>query len=278
MTTAEHITLHRVNPDIPPSFEHLILTAEEEVFEYYRRNVELHQGLGALAIRQFQAAGQDHRSRRPDEILSNIGQVTDPYKMKYEGVSYSVGPGIYPSNQFRSSRELHEIARGISGETVLDYGCSHGFVGLATQGSEDITFVDINPVAEDYLRESIALNDYTHRSEVIIGNLPDLGKRTYDTIFFNPPFHLEDTKTGIGSSLKDDSSVRIIENFWGYAQNYMHEKSTIYCAFSNKDPQALELLERSIDESGLQRELLVHKYADTSSDVRIYQVTKKESE
>lgn len=274
----EYLTLNRINPDIPPHTERLVLTADAEVFEHYQRNVELHRGMGALAIRQLQAANQDHKSRNPDEILSNIGQVSEPYRMKHEGIRYSVGPGIYPSNQFRSSRELHEIARGISGESVLDYGCSHGFVGLATQDSEDITFVDINPVAEGYLRESIDLNDYSDNSEVIIGSMPNLGNRTYDTIFFNPPFHLEDTQTGIGSSLKDDSSVRIIENFWNYAQNYMHDNSTIYCAFSNKDPEALALLERSIDGSGLQRQLIVHKYADTNSDVRIYQVTNKKSE
>jgi hypothetical protein len=276
--TVEHITLDRISPSIPPTFEDLILTDNETVFDYYRRNVELHRGIGALAIRRAQIATQDHKSKRPDEILNNIAQISEQYIMKYEGVPYSVGPGIYPSNQFRSSRELHEIAKGVSGETVLDYGCSHGFVGLATQDSEAITFVDINPTAEGYLRESIALNDYTDKSEVIIGNLPDLGQRTYDTIFFNPPFHLEDTETGVGSCLKDDSSVRIIENFWGYVQDYMHQESTIYCAFSNKDPKALELLEESIDSSGLRRELAVHKYADTNSDVRIYRVTKEESE
>lgn len=50
--------------------------------------------------------------------------------------------------------------------------------------------------------------------------------------------------------------------------------SIIYCSFSNKDPRALDLLERSIDNSGLLRELIVHKFADTSSDVRIYKITK----
>lgn len=276
--TVEYIALNFINPDIPQTSEELILTDNETVFNYYERNVELHEGIGKLAIRGMQASDQDHKNKSPDEILSNIGLVAEKYKIKYEGVQYSVGPGIYPSNQFRSSRELHKIAKTRHGEAILDYGCSHGFIGLATQNSKNITFVDINPIAEGYLRESIALNDYTDNSEVVIGNLPDLGQRTYDTIFFNPPFHLEDTETGVGSSLKDDSSVRIIENFWEYVQDYMHEESAIYCAFSNKDPRALELLERSIDANGLHRELIVHKHADTTSDVRIYRVTKGELE
>lgn len=270
----EYITLDYVDTKIPQDFKGLILTDNEAVFKYYWRNVELHKGPEELATREILATKQDHRHKSSDQILRDISQVTEKYKIKYEGVQYSVGPGIYPSNQFLSSCELHEIARGIEGGNILDYGCSHGFVGLATRNSKNITFVDINPVVEGYLRESIALNDYDNRSEVIIGNLPDLGLRTYDTIFFNPPFHLEDTQTGIGSSLKDDSSVRVIENFWEYVQNYMHQDSTIYCAFSNKDSRALGLLERSIDASGLRRELIVHKYADSDNDLRIYRAMK----
>jgi 16S rRNA G966 N2-methylase RsmD len=270
----EYITLDHIDTKIPQDFEELILTDNEAVFDYYWRNVELHKGPKELAIREVLATKQDHRHKSSDQILRDISQVTEKYKIKYEGVQYSVGPGIYPSNQFLSSCELHKIAGGIEGQNILDYGCSHGFVGLATRNSKRITFVDINPVVEGYLRESIALNDYDSRSEVIIGNLPDLGPNTYDAIFFNPPFHLEDTQTGIGSSLKDDSSVRIIENFWEYVQDYMHESSIIYCAFSNRDLRALKLLEQSIDQSGLRRELIIHKFADSDNDLRIYRVTR----
>jgi methylase of polypeptide subunit release factors len=271
--TSKCVVLEEVDPTIPRTTHKLILTSNPAVFDYYQRNIELHPDKDKVQKRYEQFLEQDHKSQPTKDIFRNINRVNWVYKMKFFNKVYAVGPGIYPSNQFRSSKELHKIARSIDNKRVLDYGCSNGFVGLATNQSEWMTFVDINPIAAEYLQKSVMLNGVEANTSIHVGNLPELDKQ-YDVIFFNPPFHLEDTVTEFNACLQDDSSVRIIEKFWNYITDYTHDDSVIYCSFSNKDPRALELLESSIAASGLTAELIVHKYKKTKSDVRIYKVTK----
>lgn len=267
------LILDEVDHTIPQTTRKLILTSNPEVFDYYQTNVELHPDNGKVKKRYEQFLAQDHKNQPTKDIFKNIGQVNWTYKMKFFHKAYVVGPGIYPSNQFRSSKELHKIARYVDKKRVLDYGCSNGFVGLATSASQWLTFVDINPIAAEYLQKSVALNGVETTTDIHVGNLPKLSGQ-YDVVFFNPPFHLEDTESKFNACLQDDSSVRIIERFWDYINDYIHDDSVVYCSFSNKDPQALELLEKSIVASSLVHELVVHKYKKTKSDVRIYKVTR----
>lgn len=278
MPTSSHIAskclvLDKVDVDIPQTTKRLILTSNGAVFDHYRNNVELHPDEDKVQVRYAQLLDQDHKRHSTRQIFKNLNRVSWTYKIKFHNKAYIVGPGIYPSNQFRSSKELHKIARSIDGKRVLDYGCSNGFVGLATRDPQWTTFVDINPTAIEYLQKSVMLNGVEDTTEVHLGNLPNL-ENQYDVVFFNPPFHLEDTETKFNACLQDDSSVRIVEKFWDYVQQYIHENSVIYCSFSNKDPKALELLESSIAASGLAYKLIVHKHKRTKSDVRIYEVTK----
>ena len=266
------LILESVDFKIPPTTHKLVLTSNQKVFDYYRKNVELHPSKDKVEKRYEQFLSQDHKNQSTKGIFKNINQINWLYKMKFYDRPYVVGPGIFPSNQFRSSKELHKIARTIDKKRVLDYGCSNGFVGLATKRPEQITFVDINPIAAEYLQKSVELYDLKGKVDIHVGNLPKL-KGQYDVIFFNPPFHLEDTETEFNACLQDDSSVRIIEKFWNYTKDYLHDDSIIYCSFSNKDPRALELLESSMAASGLKHTLMVHKYKKTKSDVRIYKVT-----
>lgn len=268
------LILAEINPSVPRNTRKLILTHNQQVFDYYQNNVELHPDEDKVDKRYAQFLAQNYKSQTTTEIFQNINNVTWNYKVKFFKIPYVVGPGIYPSNQFRSSRELHKIARTVKNKRVLDYGCSNGFVGLACDNPTSATFVDINPQAITYLKESAALSGTKTTAEMHLGNMPAL-KHTYDVVFFNPPFHLEDTATEFNACLQDDSSVRIVEKFWDYIDSYTHSESEIYCSFSNKDPRALELLESSIAANNLNYEMVVHKYKNSKSDVRIYKITKE---
>lgn len=236
--------------------------------------IKLFQGV----VTQLGGDVKQYKDMSSNSIMSSIKSISYPFEVVFRGARFVVLPGVYPSNRFRSSRELSKFAKKnvVSGRRIADMGCSHGTMGILSllSGAKDCTFVDINPNSIRSAETNVLINSVSDRSEVYLGNLFDPIKnldKKFDIIFFNPPFHLEKSKCYSENCLKIASlKGNVIVNFFESVHKYIHTKTKIYLAFSNKDPLALELLEKSIKKSGLHSRLVVHKYKDTKSDVRIY--------
>jgi 16S rRNA G1207 methylase RsmC len=225
----------------------------------------------------------EYKRIEPKKILDSIRHIQYPMDVIIKNVRFTVFPGVYPSNRFRSSRELLKFTKSkiVRGKHVADIGCAHGIMGINAilNGALTCHFIDINPDAIASTKHNIIANHVIDKSYVDKSNLFNnihLPIQKYDIIYFNPPFHLEKTTDHLSKCLmlNNENSI-VIADFWPKVKHYIHQKSIIYLAFSNKDVNALRLLERSMTKNGYLFKLLVHKYRKTHSDVRIYKVIQK---
>lgn len=78
-------------------------------------------------------------------------------------------------------------------DSVLDWGCGYGFLGVMAAKLEpscSVTMVEVNERAAELSRKNLIENQVSN-AEVLHGAAPDaLGDRTFDTIISNPPFSL----------------------------------------------------------------------------------------
>jgi len=261
--------------------ENLIVVGNSKyIIEYF--NNYLQTNLTPNSVIKLEKNISHYKDMSSNSIIKSINKNSFPFEVIFKGGRFIILPGVYPSNRFRSSRELANFTHNsfVNGKIIADIGCSHGTMGILSllSGAKHCTFIDINQNSVKSVETNVLINSISTKSSVHHGNLFDPVshlRQKYDVIFFNPPFHLEDAKSYSENCLKIYSPKgNVINNFFEVIHNYIHSKTEIYLAFSNKDPKALELLEECIKNSGLKRELAVHKYQETTSDVRIYRLRK----
>lgn len=222
-----------------------------------------------------------YKDLNPNDILSAIMQDSKSHELVFNNLRFTVLPGVYPSNRFRSSRQLILFTENkyVDRKRVLDVGCAHGTMGLSAlkNGAKHCVFLDINKNAVTSTKKSIKINGYDSRATVIKSDgLVALkgDKYVFDVVYFNPPFHLDTPDSDLSYCLKNDTKLEpIISKFWKEILPFINKSTVIFLAFSNKDRKALTLLEDSMKKRSFCHDLVVHLFADTPSDVRIYKVT-----
>ncbi len=192
-------------------------------------------------------------------------------------------PNVYPSNRFRSSILLGNIVKELSrGKKVADIACGHGTMGLVAikNGAKHVVQVDINPAAVKNARLNAENLGVADKLDIYEGDtfepLAYRYQKYFDIIFFNPPFHRD-------AAHKDDKLMYafytqgneggIIDKFLRRAKDYLHPKGYIILGFSNKDPESLKFLERSIVENGYKFSMYELANTNSAADNRVYKIT-----
>lgn len=107
--------------------------------------------------------------------------------------------------------------------------------------------------------------------------IPSIYKNHFDIIFFNPPFHNEritKTDTSLAHAFKSQSNEEsVLVKFLNVTKEYLAPDGVIYIGFSNKDRDALKILEDSLGENNYTFELVDLKNTDTVADNRIYRIS-----
>ncbi len=110
-----------------------------------------------------------------------------------ESLTVYTRPGVFSwKNLDAGTRLLLETAQIRKTDHILDIGCGYGIIGIyaanqATEGSA--TMVDVNVLACDCARKSVAAND-VEQARVLLGDvLPPTPQETFSLILSNPPFH-----------------------------------------------------------------------------------------
>lgn len=225
---------------------------------------------------------------QPQAIGEHIREMAHKYEILFSGVLMTVFPDVYPSNRFRSSKVFAKIVEETArGKKVADIACGHGAMGLVAlaNGATHVVQTDINPSAvanAHHNAEKLVMDKDT--IEIYEGDLfssmPDHHKRSFDIIYFNPPFHLLHLQNGNSKLLhafyihgeKDGMLYRFLEN----AKDYLKPGGIIYLGFSNKDKNALKLLESGLDELGYEWTIKTHENKTAIADNRIYEIQSKE--
>lgn len=217
-----------------------------------------------------------------EDIYQHISKtITEPHHILFGGLKMKVLPGVYPSNRFRSSRNLVKLVQKQSaGKVVFDIACGHGSMGLAAAyaGAKYVIQTDINKTAVANAKENAQLLNIKNSSAYagsLFDPIPEVWEGKADLIVFNPPFHKEDidgTETDLQYAFRTDS-LNVINGFFGNVDRFLAKDGYILLGFSNKDPEALAYLESFF--AGYQVETIVHKYADSKADNIIYKLQKK---
>lgn len=219
-----------------------------------------------------------------DEIYTHVLKNTSNYRILFEKLVMTVFPGVYPSNRFRSSKQFAKLVREVSkGKKFADIACGHGAMGLVAldAGAKEVVMSDINSVAVQNAKYNLENSPYKDKGVVFESNLfekiPSIYKNHFDIIFFNPPFHNERVKktdTSLAHAFKTQSDEEsVLVKFLQNAKDFLVPDGIIYIGFSNKDTDALNLLEGSLKEYGYTFEMVELENSDTVADNRIYKVS-----
>ena len=219
-----------------------------------------------------------------NQIYKHIRRNTSNYRILFENLVMTVFPDVYPSNRFRSSKLFAKIVRATSvGKKVADMACGHGAMGLIAldAGASEVVMSDINATAVQNAKFNLDASNQAGKGVVFESNLfdkiPSIYKKHFDIVFFNPPFHNEKVKktdTNLAHAFKTQSdSESVLVKFLEVAKDYLAPEGVIYIGFSNKDADALNLLEKTLKDKLYTYEILELENPETIADNRIYKVS-----
>ncbi len=131
--------------------------------------------------------GVSGETREP-EVEHVAGEADTETTHREHGVSYRLDPAkvMFSAGNQMERRRVQETVE--AGERVLDMFAGVGYWTLpAAVAGADVAAVELNPVATDYLREGVALNDVEDRVTVHEGDcrdiVPELDVTGFDRVF-----------------------------------------------------------------------------------------------
>lgn len=175
------------------------------------------------------------------EIMNLVCETQAKEDIRLQGIDFTVFPGVFPSQVFRSSRLLLEsIQPLVTGKVVADMGCGFGLMGLAAKyyGASKAILVDVNEVA---VMNAMFNRDRHGFSEpevkIFLSDCFDsVPHALFDVIIFNPPFVSDGLQTPARPIERAfyDPSFRALSKFLAQARRYSHRDTEIVIAFSTK--------------------------------------------
>lgn len=222
---------------------------------------------------------EQYFNQHPEQIYTTLKRQRQKEKIFYQGKTYYIFPGVFPSQQFRSTKLLSQIIPKISTNgSLCDMGCGFGIVGIQalSLGAKYCCFVDINPKAIQNTKKNLQIHHF--REDTFSLHVSDcfeqVPKQTFDFIIFNPPFHesksISHTKsTGLDRAIFDPNG-KSIQKFLEQAKQYMNTKSKIFFVYSNKGN--VQTLENKFCEQNYSWKICIQTNTDQQYDNRIYEL------
>lgn len=81
-----------------------------------------------------------------------------------------------------------------AGQKILDLGCGYGVIGIYAAhftGAENVTMVDINPIAVEVAKRNAIYNHLEGINIIQSDGLCDIIDHDFDLILSNPPYHAD---------------------------------------------------------------------------------------
>ena len=219
----------------------------------------------------------------PEEIYNHIRLNSQPYYIAFENVPMKVLPDVFPSNRFRSSKQLGAYIKDhAKGKKILDMGCASGSIGLVAAKSEarSVVQVDLNKNATNNARVNAQELNVDDICDIYTGDgfkpIMYKYKNYFDIILFNPPFHSEVKDLDENTELMYGFYTQgleggILDVFFRQAKDFLSMNGEIIISYSNKDPKAMRFLEEVMKRHGYSHTVEILS-ENSDADVRIYRV------
>ncbi len=152
----------------------------------------------------------------------------DQHKIDYKGVQITVYDGVFtPDSQltYSTTQTLEYLkALDLEDKKILDMGCGTGIIGIACllEGAENVTFVDINPLAIDNTTYNLRENQLSDKAKVFVSNLFENIDDKFDIIFANLPISDDVWVPEIKQKPEN-----IISKFLDQAPNYLNNHGKV---------------------------------------------------
>ena len=227
-----------------------------------------------------QEAAGEYAKLTPQEIAKDINKyfnVPQSLKIKILENEFIVNPHVYPSHKFRSTYTMLEvILKHCQGKSVCEIGCGCGTLGQMAllNNASKLIQGDINPYAVENAKINSQFHNFSSdQIQIYESNCFDkIPEQDFDLIIFAMPYHNDNI------SIEDpllrafyDPNFESIRKFVSQVSFYMHAKSEVFIAFSNKgDVEGLELI---FENSSLNWELYLVKNKEEIYDTRVYKLS-----
>ncbi|PIR38274.1 MAG: hypothetical protein COV34_01540 [Candidatus Zambryskibacteria bacterium CG10_big_fil_rev_8_21_14_0_10_42_12] len=179
-----------------------------------------------------------------DHYLYKVRLHTEPYTTNVLGKDIIVYPYVMSPKYDRSSRIFISMMPNQKGKDFLEIGSGCGIVSVfaALTGARHIVATDINEYATQNTKENFELHNIRNAT-VIKSDLFQNIRGTFDTIFFNAPFH-GNKPMDILEKGTSDNGYNTLKRFFGTVSQFLKPHGEILLGFS--DMSDIQLLEQLI--------------------------------
>ncbi|CAM3739636.1 methyltransferase [Flavobacterium gelidilacus] len=157
-----------------------------------------------------------------------------PRNYCYENVCVKVHPDVFPPHLTLSTKILLDFIKPInlSNKTFLELGCGSGIISLfAAKKGAQVTSIDINIIALDFLKESAIKNQL--ELTIIESNLfENLTEHSFDYVIINPPYYPKNPKNIKEQAWFCGTNFDYFEALFTQLPNYKIESNSIYIILS----------------------------------------------
>lgn len=185
-----------------------------------------------------------------DHYLKKVRQHTEPYVAEVLGKEIVIYPNVMSPMYDRSSRIFIQMLPDQHGKSFLEMGSGTGIVSVfaALQGARSVTAADISKVAVENTRENFARHGILNAQALESDLFSDVNG-TFDTIFFNAPFHgnKPEDLLELGTS---DEGYAMLKRFMAGVPNFMNKDGLMHLGFSDTGDSGV--IFAAALESGLQ--------------------------
>lgn len=179
-----------------------------------------------------------------DNHLRKVRLHTEPYLASILDREIIIFPEVMSPKYDRSSQIFISIMPSQRGKTFLEIGCGSGIVSVfaALNGASKIVAVDINNVAIQNTQENFKKHQLLN-ADAFYSDLFENVKGTFDTVFFNAPFH-GNRPVDILEYGTSDYNYKTLKRFFSKVSNYLNPDGEIFLGFSDMSDN--QLLQRFI--------------------------------
>ena len=148
---------------------------------------------------------------------------------KYEDIHLKISPDVFHPGFFFSTKLLLKYIKQLplAGQRLLEPGCGSGLISFyaAKQGAI-VTATDINPVAIEFLKRNILINqvELTTIQSDLFKNIP---VQQFDIVAINPPYYKREPLTFKDYAWHCGENGEYFKNLFARLNNYIHPRSEL---------------------------------------------------
>ncbi|MEX1015068.1 MAG: Rossmann-like fold-containing protein, partial [Candidatus Paceibacterota bacterium] len=172
-----------------------------------------------------------HSTTNP--YLEKVRSHKKPYIFEVLGKKIIINPNVMSPKYDWSSRFCIEQMPNQKGKSFLEVGSGCGVISVfaGLQEAQKVVALDINPNAVENTKNNFGKYNLTN-AQALESDLFEKTHSTFDTIFFNAPYHGSEPQDMLERGVSDHN-YEVLRRFLREAKKYLNKKGSIFLGFSN---------------------------------------------